>query len=157
QSQAVRRIPLVKSLADPVFGGSVPEVQSNIVYHVEYGGRRTRDYKVTVFEYPRLERSDVDLSFSEYTGQAPKRIQDTRRVSAVEGSHLDLSLQLNKPVVSARLVAKDEASAIPLSVETNRAAAALKQFPLVASRGYDLQLVDAEGRTNKVAAPFVFD
>src|SRR5206468_11736134 len=33
----------------------------------------------------------------------------------------------------------------------------LAQFPLKMSKNYDLQLVDAEGRTNKVPAQFVFD
>ncbi len=153
-----RRIPLAKSLADPMFGGSVPEVASNLVYHVAYAGRRTRDFQVIVFEYPRLERADADLTFPEYTGQPPKRIADTRRLSAVEGSRLDLTLQLNKPVVAARLVAKDKGrQVIPLLVETNRARAALKQFPLETSRTYELQLVDADGRTNKSPAQFVFD
>src|SRR5215203_103973 len=70
------RVRLVRSLADPVFGGMVPDVASNFVYHVEYGGRRSEDFKVAVFEYPRLERADVELSFPEYTGQDPKRIPD---------------------------------------------------------------------------------
>ena len=47
----------------------------------------------------------MDLTYPDYTGQAAKHIKDTRRLSAVEGSHLDLSLQLNKLVISARLVA----------------------------------------------------
>jgi len=148
-----RRIPLVKSLADPMFGGSVPEVASNLVYHVEYAGQKTRDFKVTVFEHPRLERSDADLTYPDYTGQSAKQIKDTRRLSAVEGSHLDLTLQLNKPVVSARLVAKDnDKNAITLLVETNRAVAELKEFPLAVSQTYYLQLVDADNRTNKVTA-----
>src|SRR5207249_7389758 len=50
-----------------------------------------------------------------------------------------------------------ERSVLPLVVETNRAAASLKQFPLLASRHYDLQLLDAEGRTNKSPAQFVFE
>jgi hypothetical protein len=37
-----RHIPLVKSLADPVFGGSVPEVTTDLTYHIEYAGQRTR-------------------------------------------------------------------------------------------------------------------
>ncbi len=153
-----RRIPLVKSLADPMFGGSVPEVASNLVYHVEYAAQRTRDFKVSVFEHPRLERADADLTFPDYTGQRPQRIENTRRLSAVEGSRLDLTLQLNKPVASARLVAKDkERSAIPLLVDAARPVAALKEFPLETSRTYELQLVDAEGRTNKVPAQFVFE
>src|SRR6185369_6159523 len=54
------RIPLVKSLADPIFGGSIAEVSTNFTYHIEHGGQRTRDFKVAVFEYPRLERADME-------------------------------------------------------------------------------------------------
>ncbi len=153
-----RRIPLVKSLADPIFGGSVPEVATNLVYHVRYAGRRTRDFHVTVFDYPRLEHADANITYPDYTGQSPKRIENTRRLSAVEGSSIDVKLKLNKPVVAARLVAKDnDRSVLPLTIESDRAAAALKQFRLLVSKTYDLQLVDAAGRTNKVPAQFVFD
>jgi len=152
------RIPLVKSLADPMFGGSVAEVTSNLTYRVDYGGRSTRGYRVTVFDCPRLQRADVDLSYPAYTGEPHRHIDDTRRLSAVEGSSLDLTLQLNKPVASARLVARNkDRRVIALSVETNRPAASLHRFPLESSQAYDLELLDADGRTNKVPAQFVFD
>lgn len=158
QPATLQRIPLIKSLGDPLFGGSVPEVVTNFVYHVEYGGQSTRDYTVTVFEHPRLERADADVTFPGYTGRPHKRIENTRRLSAVEGSQLDLALQFNKPVSSARLVARDkERSAVPLSIETGRPSATLKQFRLESSKTYDLQLVDSDGRTNKVPAEFVFE
>jgi hypothetical protein len=129
-----------------------------LTYRVEYSGDRTKDFHVRVFEYPRLERADIDVTYPEYTSLDHKRIEDTRRLSAVEGSKLDLNLQLNKPVTSASLIAKDkERTAIPLSVHTNRAVADLTQFALIASKSYDLQLVDSEGRTNKVPAQFVFE
>lgn len=153
-----RTIPLVKSLADPVFGGSVTEVSADLVYHLEYRGERTREFKVTVFEHPRLERADAVLKYPEYTKLPPKRIEDTRRVSAVEGTRLDLALQLNKPVKSARLVARGEGGeTIELKVFPDRAVAALEGFTPAKSTTYDLRLVDAESRANKVAASFVFD
>lgn len=153
-----KRIPLAKSLADPVFGGSVTEVANDLTYRVEYSGDHTKDFHVRVFEYPRLERADVDVTYPEYTGLERKRIEDTRRLSAVEGSKFDLNLQLNKPVTSAQLVAKDkERNVVALSVHTNRAVADLTQFALLASKTYDLQLIDAEGRTNKVPAQFVLE
>ena len=151
-----RQIPLVKNLDDPVFGGGIPEVTSDFVYHIEYDGERTRDFKIKVFEHPRLERADARLKFPDYTGLSEKKIEDTRRISAVEGSSLDLSLQLNKPVASARLIAKDK-SVVPLLTETNKAAVSLKDFPLANSQTYELQLVDHEGRTNKVPAQFVLN
>ena len=51
-----RRIPLTKNLDDPVFGTSLPDIKSELTYRVEYGGESTRDFKVTTFEFPRLER-----------------------------------------------------------------------------------------------------
>ncbi|MBK9138313.1 MAG: hypothetical protein IPM17_06045 [Verrucomicrobia bacterium] len=156
--ETTRRVPLVKSLDDPIFGGTVPEVTGDLLYRVEFGREQTRDFKVTVFEYPKLERSDVDIRFPEFTGQPAKRLENTRRVSAVEGSLLDVNLQLNKPVAAARLVSRDTNRAeLALVVETNQPAARLSGFALLASRTYDLQLVDADGRTNKVPAPFVFE
>ncbi|HYV31059.1 MAG TPA: hypothetical protein VEO53_08150, partial [Candidatus Binatia bacterium] len=148
--------PLTRTLADPVFGGSIPEVGSNLVYHVEFGGDRTRDFSVIVFDYPALQRADAHITYPAYTGLPEKRIEETRRVSAVEGSQLDFALLLNKPVASARLVAKDK-SVVSLEVETNKPLAALKEFRLSTSGTYELQLVDSEGRTNRVPAQFVFE
>ena len=150
------RMPLSKTLNDPVFGGSLKEVNSNLVYHLEFADQRTRDFKVTVFEHPRLERADARLTFPEFTGLGVKQIPDTRRVTAVEGSKLDLSLQFNKPVKSAAFVAKDH-TVVPLEVDTNKPAAALKSFLIATNKTFDLQLVDEAGRTNKVPAQFVID
>ncbi len=155
---APRAIPLVKSLADPVFGGSVPEVSGDFTYHLDYRGQSTREFKVSVFEHPKLVRADADLVFPGYTKLPPKHIEDTRRLSAVEGTKLELALQLNKPVASARLVARDgKKTAIPLVVTAGKAVAALSAFPLAKSQTYDLQLIDAEGRANKTSTPFVID
>lgn len=155
---AARNIPLVKSLGDPVFGGSVREVSKNFTYQLEYRGLRTREFKVDVYEHPRLVRSDVDLKFPGYTQLAPKHIEDTRRVSAVEGTRLDFALQLNKPVKSARLVARDaKKTVIPLTVSPERAVATLPAFIPAKSQMYDLQLEDADGRSNKIASLFTID
>ncbi len=155
---APRSIPLVKSLADPVFGGSVLEVAQDFTYHLEYRGQRTRDFKVTVFEHPRLVRADVELKFPAYTRLPVKRIEDTRRVSAVEGTQLDYTLQLNKPVKSARLVSRDaKKETIELKVDPAQALARLPAHVPAKSGTYELQLVDAEGRPNKQATPFVFE
>ena len=155
-SQPERRVPLVKSLNDPVFGGTLPEVTNTLSYHVAYTSGRSRDFKVEVFEYPRLERADAHLVFPAYTGLPERRVEDTRRISAVAGSTLDLSLQLNKPVVSARLVARDKSS-VPLTAGANQANASLGAFPLKTSQVYEVVLVDAAGRSNKVPAQLIVD
>ena len=155
-NSATKRIPLARNLADPVFGGSIPEVGSNLIYRVEFGTEQSRDFTVNVFEYPALQRSDARIVYPAYTSLPEKRIEETRRVSAVEGSKLDFTLQLNKPVAGARFVGKDR-SIVPLTVETNRPLAHLTDFALMTNGTYELQLIDADGRTNKLSAQFVLE
>lgn len=130
-----KRIPLARNLADPVFGGSITEVGSNLIYRVEFGTEQSRDFTVNVFEYPALQRSDARIVYPSYTGVPEKRIEETRRVSAVEGSKLDFTLQLNKPVTGARFVGKDK-TIVSLTVETNRPLAHLKDFVLLTNGTY---------------------
>jgi hypothetical protein len=151
-----RRIPLAKNLDDPVFGGSVPEVKDGLTYRVEYDAQQTREFTVTVFEYPKLERADAKLTFPEYTGLPEKTIADTRRVSAVEGTLLDYTFVLNKPVVTAKLLAKDK-TMVPLAADTNHANTYRLQFAIEQNRQYELELVDDAGRTNKIPPQFVIE
>jgi len=151
-----RRIPLTKNLDDPVFGTSVPDIKSELTYRVEYGGESTRDFKVSTFEFPRLEKADAKVTFPEYTSLPEKTIEDTRRVSAVEGSALDYTFHLNKPVKSATLVPKTGPQ-IAVLADTNRPNVYVSNFKLEKSGRYELILVDDAGRTNKVPPLFVLD
>ena len=151
-----QRMALVKNLDDPVFGGGLPEVDADMTYRVEYAGKSTPDFQVTVFEHPRLERADATISYPDYTHLSEKQIPDTRRVSAVEGSKLGVEFQLNKPVKSAKLVGKDK-SEIPLTVDPQKAVATLKDFELKAGEIYELKLEDTDGRANKMPAQLVVE
>ena len=156
--QPEKTIPLVKSMSDPVFGGTLANVSDNFRYRIAFAGQTSREYAVKVFEFPRLERSDAELTFPAYTRQEPKRIEDTRRLSAVEGTRLGLTLQLNKPVAEAKLVARDKAKTVlALTPSKDKAVAMLPEMTLAQSQTYDLHLTDAEGRANKLPIPFVID
>src|SRR6185312_16332148 len=152
-SGKTKRIALERHLADPVFGASLLEVTEDGRYRVEYGKDKTRDYKISVFDFPALSHANAALQYPEYTGLTNKTIPDTLRVTAVEGTRLTYTMQLNKPVVRARLIGKDEAASLPLSVQTN-AVAMLNGFLMTNSARYSLELVDADGRTNKSLADF---
>ncbi|HEX5222185.1 MAG TPA: hypothetical protein VFZ59_21705 [Verrucomicrobiae bacterium] len=176
-NQPEQRIPLTKNLDDPVFGTSLPEVQAELTYRVEYGNEQTREFRVTTFEFPRLERADAKVTYPDYTGLPEKTIEDTRRISAVEGSALDYTFHLNKPVKSAtlmpiperrspdrrgpatnRLRADQEIGApIPVLADPSRPNVYVSNFKLEKSGRYELILVDDAGRTNKVPPLFVLD
>lgn len=156
--QPERIVSLVKSLADPVFGGTLTNVAEDFRYRIAFGEQTSREYSVRVFEYPRLERADAELTFPAYTRQESRRIEDTRRLSAVEGTRLGLTLQLNKPVAEARLVARDKSGAVlSFTPSRDKAVATLQVMTLEKSQTYDLHLTDAEGRKNRLPTPFVID
>lgn len=151
-------VPLTRSLGDPVFGGTLPEVQQAFRYRVEAGTRTSPEFEVRVFEFPRLERADADFVYPAYTGLAPRTVADTRRLTAVEGTGITLHLQLNKPVREARLLPRGTSNTVlTLDPATNRAVATLKGFIPTQGGTYDLQLVDTDGRMNRVPAPFSFE
>jgi hypothetical protein len=150
-------LPLSRSLDDPLFGGRIPTVETDLSYHVTFDGRQSDAYRVQVFDYPRLEQADALIVHPEYTGLGEKTIEDVRRVSVVEGSQLTLLCRLNKPVTKAVMQAED-GSELTLSVR-EESDPTLRTVTLTPRerQTYVLLLVDAEGRTNKYPPEFVID
>ena len=161
-----KRVTLKRSLSDPVFGGTVDDVQESFKYRVAWEGGKTNSYQVKVFEYPKLERSDVTLTFPDYTKLPVKHVEDMRHTSAVEGTRLDLQLMLNKPVASAVLEPKkgkdakegdEPVSSIKLETSPDKAVAALRGFVPVKSGRYELVLTDTDGRHSRQPATLSFE
>ncbi|MCH7916456.1 MAG: hypothetical protein IIC50_00550 [Planctomycetes bacterium] len=147
------RVSLAKNLNDPVFGGIVPEVTSNMVYHIEFAEGRSRDYRIKVIEHPALTRADAKIVYPAYTKLAEKLIADTRRVSVVEGSEVTLTFMLNKPVAVAQLVPK-EGPPVELIVSAEHPNVYTTAFTAQRSERYHLHLTDARGLKNKMPPRF---
>ncbi|MHB8899503.1 MAG: hypothetical protein ACYC6Y_12205, partial [Thermoguttaceae bacterium] len=150
------RVPMTLSLSDPVFGARVPDVQTEFDYRVEYGGQKTGQFHVAVFEYPELVRADAELEFPSYTFLPQKRVEDTRTITAVEGTDLTLFCDLNKPVAAARLV-DDEGKSVDLSPVGDDPTVYSVRQRLATSARYRLQLTDGDGRANREPPQFVFN
>ncbi len=150
-----QRVSMARSLSDPLFGFTLPELQEKTAYRIEYDGQRSRDFTAKVFEFPELKRADADLKYPVYTGMAPQKLEDTRRLTAVEGTDVRYSFYFNKPVKSARLRGTNDV-AITLTNAAANPVNYTSDFQLAESGTYKLELVDEDGRTNKVMPEFVF-
>ncbi|MGZ5546034.1 MAG: hypothetical protein ACXWIU_15310, partial [Limisphaerales bacterium] len=150
---SIQTISMTRPLADPVFGASLPEVADDFKYQVEWRGKKTAEYSIKVFEYPRLNRADAALKFPEFTGLTEKKIDDTRRVSAVEGTTVDYRLVLNKAVKNASLVKKN-GEALALTRDQQFSNVYHVKIDLTESQKLSLALKDSDGRTNKLASEF---
>jgi hypothetical protein len=155
-SKGTNLVPVSKSLDDPLFGATLSAVPEDTLYHFEYSGRSSKQFLLRVFDFPELQKADAQLVYPAYTKLAAKTIPDTRRITAVQGTKLDYVFQLNKPVLTAKLVAKDK-SVIELAAQTNQPNLFHTTVQLAETRHYSLELVDSDQRTNKVPAEFVFE
>lgn len=153
----IRRMPMSKSLDDPLFAGRLSSVGRELTYSIRYGEEQTRWYKVGVFDYPDLKQADAKLKFPEYTGMEEKVVEDTRSVSAVEGTRATLTFRLNKPVSGARLVpsarqpsaTQPAAQPIELSPDPSDPTVYTAAVNMVLSHRVKLYLIDEQGRQNK--------
>ncbi|HUU20811.1 MAG TPA: DUF4175 family protein [Sedimentisphaerales bacterium] len=154
--QDKQQMALTKNLDDPVFGGLIPEVNNNLLYHIEYAGRRTRDYRISAYEHPALQRADAKIVYPSYTKLPEKVIKNTRQVSVIEGSEVTFVFTLNKPVTTAQLIAKDK-SALGLSADDEQPNTYTTSITVTQNQRYELHLADAQGLTNKMPPRFVID
>lgn len=155
-------LPMNRGLEDQVFGVVLPSIRSNLIYRVEAGpGRSSRWYRVASFEYPVVGGVRSRLVHPGYTGQPERTFKDARRFTAIEGSRLDLHLDLNHQVQQARLVdLSREGSKLPdleLQPDPGHPSVSITGHVLTRSRRFGLILRDASGRTNRTATEFVFD
>ncbi|MFN7803029.1 MAG: hypothetical protein ACK5TO_03390 [Planctomycetaceae bacterium] len=141
------RLSLNRSLNDPVYGARIAQVNAPLQYRVELDGEVSPTYQVTVFEYPRLERTDALLSYPSYTGLESRRVQDVRSLSVVEGTKVQLEFQLNKPVPTAELTEPNQ-PAIVLAATEGQPTLYTAVIPSDRSRKLTLRLLDDAGRAN---------
>jgi hypothetical protein len=148
--QALQRLRLTKNLDDPVFGGMIPEVLSDMVYHVEFTRQRSDSFHIGVFTHPRLMQADASIIYPDYTDLPEKTIADTRRINVIEGSQVTFTFVLNKAVQSARLAPR--AGIGPELVKSKDNPNVLYMVPQTVSetQRYQLHLIDEQGLANKV-------
>ena len=107
EGEEAAQIPMEKSLKDPLFGFRMPAVSSDFEYTIQYDEHSTETFAISVYELPIVERVDARIEFPSYTEMKPELIEDTWRVSAVEGSTAVLFCRLNKDLKIGELVRED--------------------------------------------------
>lgn len=96
-------LPMQKSLDDPMFAARISSVDQALRYQIKYVDRNTPEFEISVFDYPQLVRADAKLTYPSYTNLGEKILPDVRRLAAVEGTLIELTVFTNKPLTSARL------------------------------------------------------
>ena len=149
-----KRVPMTRSLDDPLFGGHLDTISQNLTYQIEFAGETTKPFQVHVFQYPTLTRADASLTFPSYTGMDSKLVEDTHSVSAVEGSQLEWICHLNKTIAKAYLETK-AGDILPMKPHPDNPQQYHASITLTQSQRWKLHLEDQQGRTNQLPPELV--
>lgn len=151
------RIPLQKSLEDPVFGGRLASLQKGLKYHIEFDDNQSDTFKVTLFDFPTLVKADATVVSPEFTGLPPKMIENVRQLTVVEGATVELVCEFNSSLPQALLIdEKRNGRPIELvrSPDSERIAKTQWTFDEPGEYRYKLQLRDQSGRSNRDPVEF---
>ena len=141
-------IEMSRALADPIFGATVRHVEIPVTYRVEVGPIRSDDYSVRVFDFPTLVQSDAAIESPSYAKRETRVVEDTRRVTVVDGAQLRWNMSVNKPLISAMLVDEDgnETKLVQNPLDPLKYEAA---FEMEQTKRWKLKLLDTESRASK--------
>ncbi|MGV3483315.1 MAG: hypothetical protein ACO1RT_02720 [Planctomycetaceae bacterium] len=145
---ALQEVPMSQSLDDPVLSAYVPTIEKRFRYRVASSNWQSNEYSVDVFDFPDVVRADAVLDFPDYTNLQTKRIEDTARIAAVEGTKVQWELLLNKPLTT--IVIRDkEGHVLEVNPHEGQPNAMRFEVELTKTDRWTIELSDEKGRKNK--------
>ncbi len=142
------RLSMRSTVDEKVFGGLVSRVDKDALYHVEFSGGRSVEHRITTFVHPVLERVDARITPPAYTRLPPREIRNTMKVTAHEGSTIEFTLKVNKPVKDAELFGEDK-TILPLKATATDPTLLTAILKAEKSQKWRVHLVDEKERANK--------
>jgi hypothetical protein len=152
--EATQNISLQRSLKDPIASGMLRKVNESFRYRVESDTKQSESFLIEIFEHPSVVQSDALVQSPSYAQQEDKRVINTRRVSVVDGAQVVWDLKLNKEVASAQWIDENGKTTqlAPLSEDPTNYR--IEETPTGSTR-FRLELVDQQGRTEKMSEEFI--
>ena len=88
------------------FSYYVPSLEEDTTYYVTFnegGVQNSRQFRISVFDLPRVEQIDVAFDYPEYTGMEDLVEEDGGDLIAPAGTEVALSVNFNKAIAAARI------------------------------------------------------
>jgi hypothetical protein len=135
------------------FETRIGQLSDDLIYYVEYRSGsgenaevvRSPQYRVTLFDLPRVDALELVYDFPDYTGLEDKVDNPGGDVVAPQGTTIAVNATLNKAVKEARLVFTDGES-LPLTIDDGQVNGS---FQVDEDTHYRIELIDLDNNPNK--------
>lgn len=130
----------------------MPALQEDIIYYVNFvqnGEQRSEQYRIRLYDLPKVEKIDVAYNYPAYTGIEDNAEEDSGDMLVPEGTQAELVITFNKNVQTASIEFQDNENgyeSIPLTIDGNTGRATIS----VAGDGvYHVMAEDSEDLVSK--------
>ena len=166
--------PMRQSLKDPLFGTRLPVVDSSFDYRIQFDGQTSETFRISVYDLPHVVQVDARIEFPSYSDMPDELIEDTWRVSTVEGSSVVLTCRLNKEVTDGLLIDREgtefklaaasvapKPQTVPLNGDNEQVSRQRRgvlyqtRIPVDKNRRLTFKLTDDKGRGNREGDEFI--
>jgi hypothetical protein len=90
------------------------DIREPIDYYVESEGIRSETFRISISDFPRVDRLELTLEFPGYTGLSPVTLEDEGDIRALKGTLAHLKVFSNQPVDHGS-IAFENSDDIPLT------------------------------------------
>jgi hypothetical protein len=143
-----RRIPMTREGAAHTYVHFLSSVQDDVTYYVDIGVQRSDEYRIAVFDMPRVEQIAVDYAYPDYTGLQNKTVRNRGDVTAPAGTRITLHAVFNKAVARAAIQFGD-GTTLGLEPDGTTRTSASGTFIVTHDSTYTIKVTDAEKLENE--------
>lgn len=141
-----RKLNMEKSLKKPVFIHRFSDINEPITYYVECSNNKSDEYKISIYEFPKVTKIDLEYIYPDYTGIPPRIEENTGDIRGLKGSQVNITIQTSGTAGSANLVIDSTNSTALKKISENKFVTSLA---LNDSGYYHIDLEDSEKKHNK--------
>jgi hypothetical protein len=137
---------MAKGLDSRTFMCRLMSIQEPTTYYVEHDDMRSREFRISIYVFPKVAQIDLKYSYPIYTGLPVRYEENTGNIRGLQGSEVTLTIETTGAAVKGELVIND-AQRIPLKAAGNgvfQGSLTLRD-PAV----YYVKLTDREDKNNK--------
>ena|GEM_PF-1328974 len=122
------------------------DIQEPIHYYVEFNENQSSEYTISIYEFPKVTKIDLETIYPEYTGIPSKTEENTGDINGLCGSDVSLTIETNGSAVSGEMVIDDSVTIQLQSLDKGRFSTSIS---LMDTAFYHIRLTDVQHKNNK--------
>lgn len=146
--KSTQKIPMQGGLDDSVFSALIPSVDHDATYTIQFSENQSQAYAISTFEFPALTRADAAITPPLYLNEKKRVVEDTRKITVMEGATIEWRLQVNKALAAAELYS-ESGDSISLNPSPDDPTLLLASVSPVETTKYRVHLIDDKDRANR--------